>query len=122
MTATRSLHVLLVDDFDDGRETLREYLEQRGCFVHAVATAAQALRALAEARFDVVVLEIELDALGGPAVLEAIRQRPGLPLIVLTKAVGVTEATSGVPGLAHLVVTKPADPPALLASMRALAR
>ena len=78
--------LLIVDDDDAFRETLAETLESLG---HAVAMAsggAEALEALAHARFDAVFLDHRMPGMDGLQTLAAMQARVARmpPVIVLT--------------------------------------
>jgi two-component system nitrogen regulation response regulator NtrX len=70
--------VLVVDDEPGIRQTLTGVLEDEGFETQAVATGEECLRTVAEADFDVVLLDVWLPGLDGLAVLEQI-ERSGLP-------------------------------------------
>ncbi len=82
--------VLLVDDDDDVREMVESMLASLGCVVIGVANADEALAALAENGFEVLLTDMRmpgrLDGLGLAA--EAIRRHPGLKVVYAT---GYTE-------------------------------
>src|SRR5579872_879011 len=77
--------VLLVDDDQSLGETLQVGLGKRR--IHALwhASAADALHALEEGDFDVVVTDLNMREMGGIELCERIAQnRPDVPVIVLT--------------------------------------
>lgn len=79
------IRTLIVDDHSSMRRVLRMLLERSG-EVKVVAEAqdgAQALRAIEEAKPDVVVLDIYMDRLDGFDVLSALKKVPDAPKVVM---------------------------------------
>jgi PAS domain S-box-containing protein len=77
--------VLVVDDEDMVRDVLARMVEDLGYQVTAVADgpAALALADHADVELDAVILDLTMPAMGGRAVLAAMRERrPGLPIIL----------------------------------------
>ncbi|MCB9781284.1 MAG: response regulator [Alphaproteobacteria bacterium] len=81
-------HILHVDDDDDIREIVALVLEEMGGVrVTSAAGGQQALDAMAHERPDMVLLDVMMPGMDGPAVLSRIRQDPGLaalPVVFLT--------------------------------------
>src|SRR5205814_2108513 len=67
------LRVLVVDDEADARESLTAVLEQCGAVVTAVASAREALGALAHQRPDILVSDIGMPEEDGYALIEKVR-------------------------------------------------
>jgi signal transduction histidine kinase/ActR/RegA family two-component response regulator len=90
VTAVRPIacNVLLVEDNDAVAKTSADVLQSLGCRVDHVSTADAALLRLADpdARFDVVLSDIELAAgLDGIALAESIAERhPDVPVVLMT--------------------------------------
>src|SRR5579871_949193 len=83
MDATWS--ALILDDDPGVRQSIRLCLEADGVRVLGVGTSAGALDALERGRFDVVFLDLWLQAESGLAVLpEVLRRQPGVRVIVIT--------------------------------------
>ncbi len=79
------LRVLLVDDEAELVSTLAERLEMRGYEVEAFTSGADALERVAETEFDIAVVDLKMPGVSGIAVLDGIKKnRPGLPVILLT--------------------------------------
>jgi DNA-binding NtrC family response regulator len=77
--------VLLVDDDDTFRHVLRGELERLGFETAGVGSGEEAIRAVAAAEPQVVLLDLQLPDLDGLQVLQAIRERsPATEVILLT--------------------------------------
>jgi len=80
--------ILVVDDNDDNRYTLTRRLKREGYANLAVAeNGRQAVDALAERRFDLVLLDIMMPEMDGYQVLEHIKSNPALrdiPVIMIS--------------------------------------
>jgi CheY-like chemotaxis protein len=88
-TATlRDLKILLVEDEADGRELLSLLLERRGAVVTAAESATEALKLLAEGKFDVMISDIGLPGTDGYGLIREIRAGGlgprDLPAVALT--------------------------------------
>nr|NIR61186.1 response regulator transcription factor [Gammaproteobacteria bacterium] len=120
MAALKTL--LIVDDDEDLRATLREQLELHEEFtVVEAATAAAGLARARDGRVDLVILDVDLPDMDGREACKAMR-RAGVaaPIVMLTAA--ATEEADQVEGLeagANDYVAKPFKFPVLLARIRA---
>ena len=76
--------VLAVDDCPAMREIMRASLECLGYRVQAVDSGWAALDAVSAARFDVIVLDVEMPGLDGMAVGRALRSAPGTAAAAIT--------------------------------------
>ena len=120
--------VLLVDDSISVRKFVGQMLDRAGFEVTTANDGAEALAKIADARFDVVVTDLEMPRVNGYELLDNLRRRPearALPVIVLTTRAGDKHA-----GLARRLgashyVTKPVEEHAfvrLVASLLASGR
>ncbi|MBI5368779.1 MAG: response regulator, partial [Planctomycetes bacterium] len=84
----RSLRKLLVvEDNDAQRQSMVELVTEKDIQITAVATAAEALKALRAEHFDCMVLDLMLPDLSGPQLIEKIKTELGLrdlPIIIYT--------------------------------------
>ncbi len=77
--------ILVVDDEPQIREMLSMYLSNHGYETFTAGDSSQTLRAVAESKVDVVVLDIGLAEEDGLKLLEQLKtQRPELHVIMLT--------------------------------------
>ncbi|MFZ0835552.1 MAG: response regulator [Mycobacterium sp.] len=114
--------VLVVDDEPQILRALRINLSVRGYEVVTAATGAAALRAAAEQRPDVVVLDLGLPDISGVEVLEGLRGWTTVPVIVLSARTDSTEKVEALDAGADDYVTKPFGMDELLARLRAAVR
>jgi len=116
------MKVLIADDDADLRELIAFTLAQAGYLVIKAADGAAALRRFEEESADLVVLDINMPALSGFEVCEAIRARSRVPVMMLTVR-GEEEDLVRALGLgADDYLTKPFSPRTLLARIKALLR
>lgn len=84
MTAARSAHVLVVEDDAVYQRYLVSLLEREGHRVSAVFEAEDALRALADDRADLIVVDIELPGMSGLELLNRVKAGPGVPVMIVS--------------------------------------
>jgi two-component system response regulator ChvI len=99
--------VLVVDVERYGVSALKDLLEDDGHEVRAFTAGAEAVGALAVARFDAVLTELRLSAASGETVVEAARQSRPRPCIFVTSA-DAKAHLGAVDGVRH-VFDKPID-------------
>lgn len=119
MAATKTL--LIVDDEEDLRATLREQFELHDEFrVEEAATGEAALARAKEGRLDLVILDIDLPDMNGREVCRAMRDA-GLsaPIVMLTGATEDDDQVRGLEAGANDYVAKPFKFQVLLARVRA---
>lgn len=69
------LHILLADDASDSRHLTKVLFQAEGARVREVTDGMEALRACVETAFDVIVLDVEMPAYNGLAVVKALREQ-----------------------------------------------
>jgi two-component system repressor protein LuxO len=111
--------ILLVEDAPETVDLVRAQLTARGFAVRHVPDGPGALRALSEAAFDVVLLDLGLPGIGGLDVLREIRARR-LPaaVVVLTGDASVDTAVAAMRAGAMDYLVKPCDPTRLEVTLR----
>jgi signal transduction histidine kinase/ActR/RegA family two-component response regulator len=118
-----ALRVLVVDDHPLNRRTLALLLEPIGAEVTAVESSAEALDLLATSPFDVVLSDLHMPDMNGPALARAIRAGAGpnasAPIIAVTGADDAEQRAvcqeAGMTGF----VSKPIQAPVLYAALEA---
>ena len=117
-----SLRLLLVDDDAELCGMMREFLQQQG---HKLECAHDGRTGLATAianSYDLVILDVMLPVLDGFGVLQQLRKRKEVPVIMLTARVQQQDRIHGLNSGADDYLPKPFDPDELLARIRAVLR
>lgn len=118
------LHVLVAEDNKINQEVATEILSSLGCRVHIAANGIEALRALENQRFDLVLMDVQMPEMDGLEATERIREREKetgerLPIIAMTAHTmkGDRELclSRGMDGY----LSKPIDPHELVAALEA---
>jgi CheY-like chemotaxis protein len=123
---SRKLSILYVDDEPDIREvaTIAIGLDP-DMTIRSAGSGQEALDALGEADYqpDVIMLDVMMPKMDGPATLAEIRKRPGFdktPVIFITARALADERASFLALGAAGVITKPFDPMVLPVEVRAI--
>lgn len=114
--------VLVIDDEPHILRALRINLTVRGYEVTTAATGAGALRAAAEHRPDVVILDLGLPDISGIEVLAGLRGWLTVPVIVLSARTDSSDKVEALDAGADDYVTKPFGMDEFLARLRAAVR
>jgi two-component system KDP operon response regulator KdpE len=114
--------VLVVDDEPRIARALRINLTARGYEVVTAHDGTAALRAAADAKPDVVVLDLGLPDLDGRTVIEGLRGWTSIPIIVLSARTDSGDKVAALDAGADDYVTKPFGMDELLARLRAAVR
>jgi DNA-binding response OmpR family regulator len=115
--------VLVVDDDPTVSDVVRRYLEQDGHRVRLVADGPGALTAAAAEPPDLVVLDLMLPGLDGLEVCRRLRRdRPDLPVVMLTALGEEADRVVGLELGADDYVTKPFSPRELALRVRSVLR
>jgi DNA-binding response OmpR family regulator len=114
--------VLVVEDDADIRRGLETVLSRAGLAVVQAADGRTGLRAVHDARPDVVVLDIGLPGMDGWQVLERLRDLSDLPVLLLTARGAEAEKVRGLRAGADDYLTKPFGNAELVARVHALLR
>ena len=114
VVGTETACVLVVDDEEGVRESLRDVIEMVGCSAILAASGAAALDILRERRPCLVILDLLMPDMTGEEVLDSVRRQvdlKDLPVLISTSA--PERAPRGVP-----VLAKPVDIDALCSWVR----
>jgi two-component system sensor histidine kinase TorS len=120
---TPKLHALVVEDNDINQMVIQTYLEDLGHTAKVVSTAEAALDALGKARFDVILMDVNLPGLSGTAATRAIRAMAD-PAIAALPVIGISAHVQEADRLENLragmsaILPKPLSPEALQAALR----
>jgi two-component system alkaline phosphatase synthesis response regulator PhoP len=114
--------ILVVDDERNIVELVRLYLEKEGFAVVAAADGKQALVQFERSQPDLVVLDLMLPKLDGFEVCRELRRRSDVPILMLTARSEDVDAIVGLELGADDYVTKPFNPRARVARVKAILR
>lgn len=118
-----SSRILLVDDERSFLDVLAPFLERAGFLVEAVQDGEMALRRIAEAAPDVIVLDVMMPHVDGREVCRRLRGAGNwTPIIMLTQVGGPTERAMSLEEGADDYINKPFDPGELVARIHAVLR
>lgn len=111
--------ILIVDDDEGVRFTLRGLLEDAGFEVGEADSGESALALLDETTFHLVVTDLRMPGMDGLELLSRIRARPGAPRVILITAHGSERAAvEAMKSGAYDYFRKPFEPDELLAVVR----
>lgn len=117
------MRLLLVEDDQDLGVGIRMALQPEGYTVDWLTDGRQALSALHDDAFDLVILDQGLPGLDGLSVLKQVRQRgSAVPVLILTARDAIHDRIAGLDSGADDYLTKPFDIVELKARIRALLR
>ena len=122
MTGADKATVLVVDDEPQIVRALRINLTARGYRVITAHDGTAALRAVAETKPDVVVLDLGLPDMDGNEVIAGLRGWTSVPIIVLSARGDSSDKVQALDAGADDYVTKPFGMDELLARLRAAVR
>ena len=114
--------VLVIEDEENLRDTIRHNLEREGFDVRTAADGEVGLEAALSYRPDVVMLDLMLPQLDGLEVCRALRRRSNVPILMLTAKGEEIDKVVGLELGADDYVTKPVGMRELMARVRALLR
>ncbi len=117
--------ILVVDDEPDIRDVLRLTLEAEGYEVHEAADGEEAVRQVQKVSPHLVLLDFKLPKRVGSEVCKTLKKDillQQLPIIMLTSKGESSDKVEGINAGADDYVTKPFDPPELLARVRMILR
>ncbi len=117
-TPLRGCTVLVVEDHDDMRELIEQYLTTGGATVITATNGASAREALANRSVDLIVTDIAMPTESGIQMMERIRAAgwlSGVPAIAISGEIRMGELSQFRPSLFQAVLAKPFDPARLVA-------
>lgn len=114
--------ILVVDDEPQIRRVLRTTLSAQGYEVRDAKSGEEALLAIRDHRFDLVLLDLNMPGMGGLEACREIRAGADVAIIMLTVRNSETDKVTALDAGADDYVTKPFGIPELLARIRAALR
>jgi len=116
------MKILIADDDPQLIRAMRITLGAHGYDVVTAADGAEAIAVAAQARPDVVLLDLGMPRLDGVEVIQALRGWTDAPIVVVSGRTGSGDKVDALDAGADDYVTKPFQIDELLARLRALAR
>jgi two-component system, OmpR family, KDP operon response regulator KdpE len=114
--------ILVVDDEPQIRRVLRTTLSAQGYEVFDARTGEEALLAIRDHRFDLVLLDMNMPGMGGLAACQEIRSGSEAAILMLTVRNSEQDKVTALDAGADDYITKPFGMPELLARIRAALR
>ena len=121
-TIENPLSLLLVDDDVELCGMMKEFFVAAGHCLDTVHNGREGLASALHGSYDLLILDVMLPEIDGFAVLQQLRRRKALPVIMLTARVQQQDRISGLDAGADDYLPKPFDPDELLARVRAVLR
>jgi len=123
-SAARKLRILVADDNPTNREVIGKILERGGHGATLVENGEQALDAIEQERFDLVLLDRNMPGMGGTEAVQAIRLmmrgRERLPVAILSADVTPEARSEALEAGADAFLPKPIEAMRLLKEVQAL--
>lgn len=114
--------LIVVDDEECLREMVAEYMEKDSCSVRTASCGASLDRLLDQQEADLIVLDVNMPGEDGLSILQRIRSRSSMPVMMLTAASNIADKIVGLDVGADDYMTKPFDLRELKARIRAVLR
>lgn len=122
MERHKQLSLLLVDDDAELCGMMREFFTESGHRLDTVFNGREGLATALRGAYDLMILDVMLPGLDGLALLEQLRRKKDMPVIMLTARVQQHDRILGLNSGADDYLPKPFDPDELLARIRAVLR
>ncbi len=113
-------HVLVIEDDEELQKFLALHLEDNGFQVSFARTAQEALFKFVNLDIDLVLLDLGLPDRDGMDVLELIRKKSRVPVVVLTARRGNIDMLVGMGFGANAYLGKPVNPQEVILQIRNL--
>ncbi len=114
----RGAKILLAEDNEINQQVARELLEQQGLSVHVVNNGQEAVSAVEQSPFDLVLTDIHMPVMDGYEATAQIRKNPAhknLPVVAMTAQALAGDREKSLEAGMNDHVTKPIDPEKLFA-------
>ena len=117
-----NLSILLIEDDAELAALMQEFFSSRGVSLSVAPDGAEGLNRALEGSFDLVILDVMLPKMDGFEVLQQIRRRSAVPVIMLTARTEHGDRITGLNTGADDYLAKPFSPDELLARIQAVFR
>ena len=114
--------IVVVDDEDDLRDTVGDYLGMHGFEVQTAEDGAALRRLLESERFDLAVLDINMPGEDGLSIARFLRETSDMGIVILTAAGETVDRIVGLEMGADDYLGKPFDPRELMARIKSVLR
>jgi two-component system, OmpR family, phosphate regulon response regulator OmpR len=114
--------ILIVDDDEELRGTLREYLEISGFVVYSVGDGESMRNVIAQSPVDIVLMDVNLPGEDGFELTRKLRSSRNIGIVMLTGAGQTVDRIIGLEVGADDYVVKPFDPREVLARVKSVLR
>jgi DNA-binding response OmpR family regulator len=114
--------ILVIEDVKEMADLIRLYLQKEGMEVSLCETGEEGLAEYARARYDLVVLDINLPGIDGFEFLQRLRKTSAVPVMIVSARDADEDMILGLGIGADEFVTKPFSPKVLAARVRAMLR
>jgi two-component system OmpR family response regulator len=115
-------HILVVDDDNDIRTLLAEYLDANGFHVHTAINGVEMKKILQDTSIDLIVLDLTLPGEDGLTLCRNLRSQSEIPVIMLTARGEPVDRILGLEMGADDYLAKPFEPRELFARIRSVLR
>jgi len=117
------MHILIVDDEENLRKTLAQYLSLEGWAVTQASNGLSAKKHLEEHTFNAVALDLRMPGMDGLELLDWIsNEGPSLPVVMMSAFGDVGDAVNAMKAGASDYLVKPFDPEELIIRIKNAAR
>jgi two-component system OmpR family response regulator len=119
---TQSQHIIVVDDEAPAREMVGDYLRMHGFAVTLCDGGASLRKAIDVQLPDLIVLDLNMPEEDGLSIIRDLKQRTGIPIIMLTATASPIDRVVGLELGADDYLAKPCELRELLARVRSVLR
>jgi two-component system, NtrC family, sensor kinase len=110
MTHMENIHLLLVDDENQFRQTVAKRLMKRGANVSQASSGRECLESMGKNPVDVVVLDVKMPGMDGIETLHRIKEKhPDAEVIMLTGHTSTRDGVDGIKSGAFDYLSKPIE-------------
>jgi DNA-binding response OmpR family regulator len=118
----KKAHILVIDDEQALLQLVKNILEPKGYKVSLAADGQSGLTLMEKEQPDLIILDMKMAGLDGFQVLDIIRQRSNVPVIMLTGVIDKNMLSKSLNIGADDYITKPFNPDILVARIEAKLR
>jgi len=117
----RHRRLLLIDDDEWVRDSLRLFFESEGCHIVTLETAEEGLDLIENQAFDIIIADYRLPGMNGFEFIRSLARTQNNPLIILITAYGSEEIYEQAKSIGvHACIPKPFTSDSIEASLKRL--